>query len=81
MSINRSGETIVELETQSRKLFDFTSFVGYFMFYWSFFAAAKIEKNAATVQVNYKIHNKFDICLNATNAVTEMERGHVVLVC
>ena len=32
MSINRSGETIVELATQSRKSFDFTSFVGYLMF-------------------------------------------------
>ena len=61
MSINRSGETIVELATQSRKSFNFTSFVGYFMFYWSVF--------------------QFDICLNATNAVTEMERGHEVQVC
>ena len=25
------------------------------------------------LQENYKIHNQFDICLNATNAVTEME--------
>ena len=32
MSINRSGETIVELAIQSRKSFDFTSFVGYLMF-------------------------------------------------
>ena len=44
MYINRSGETIVELATQRRKSFDFTSFVGYLCFYWSFFAAAKIEK-------------------------------------
>ena len=44
MSINRSGETIVELATQSRKLFDFTSFVGYFMFLLEVFAAAKIKK-------------------------------------
>ena len=43
MSINRSGETIVELAIQSRKSFDFTSFVGYLMFLLEiFFAAAKI---------------------------------------
>ena len=42
MSINRSGETIVELATQSRKSFDFTSFVGYLMFLLEVFAAAKI---------------------------------------
>ena len=46
MSINRSRETIVELATQRRKSFDFTSFVGYFMFLLEVFTAAKIKKKS-----------------------------------
>ena len=62
MSINRSGETIVELATQSRKSFDFTSFVGYLMFLLEVFAAAKIiikkhTINTKIMQLQVKLQN------------------------
>ena len=40
-----------------------------------------INMKIMQLQVNYKIHSQFNICLNVTNAVTEMERGHKVQIC
>ena len=79
MSINRSGETTVELATQSRKSFVFYinfNVLGNFIclleglrrWYKIHNKNNTIYSKIIKLQVAYKIRNQFDIGLNATYA-------------
>ena len=79
MSINRSGETTVELATQSRKLFVFLHLIKRFRQFYVFTGKSLalvqihnknsvIDSKITYLQVAYEIRNQFDIGLNATYA-------------
>ena len=79
MSINRPGETTVELATQNRKSFVFLHYFSCFRQFCVFtgrsLALVQIHNNTYAINskitqlhVAYEIRNQFDIGLNATYA-------------